>query len=424
MKKLIILSGQTGVGKTDIAVKLAKSLNTEIVVIDSLQQYKEIDIASNKPMKYLNEVKFHNIDNLSLNDTQNATLFAENTRKIINDIGNHGKIPIIEGGSGFYLKNLLTGNATWRDNEMYETNIKIAKAIIKYDNDFNASLERLLRLDRSLMRNVIQLNDNYRLERRLADAITYGDGAYEYVNKVEKELRGVNKINFECFNFFFYMDKVTLNRVLERRCEEMIRSGLLREVEYLLKNDIPYENTLMNAYGIKETIKYLKDLLTTIRDRNLYLEAYHAKRSPKDKQYASIRRNFEKIFYNYILEFSTSNRKYAKRQATWYRSKDDFLWKEVTLNLDKNIIADEIVSYINTPELYKIALKNNTKPTTDITDTLKYNPKFEMLNNRQEMYTIVDQSFKIIDNVKDKLKQVEKPSEENINIELIKKYLI
>ena len=110
--KLLVIAGQTGVGKTDIAYHIAKSIKgAEIILADHIQSYKYFNISGNKPCEnYQRSIRYHNLDKYDpIEDKVNAAVFATETRRTINDIIKKGGFPIIEGGSGFYLKMLLSG---------------------------------------------------------------------------------------------------------------------------------------------------------------------------------------------------------------------------------------------------------------------------------------------------------------------------
>lgn len=103
---MIVLNGMTGVGKTDISLQLAKALNAEIICADSQQMQKSASIISNKQL----DTKVHLIDHYVDSRFMNANTFAKDARRLIKEIHARGKIPILEGGSTFYIKHLFEGN--------------------------------------------------------------------------------------------------------------------------------------------------------------------------------------------------------------------------------------------------------------------------------------------------------------------------
>jgi len=119
--KLLVIAGQTGVGKTDVAYKIAKYIKgSEIILADQIQSYKYFNISGNKPsIEYQKSIPYHNLDKYDpIEDKVNAAKFASETRRTIKDIIKKGGFPIIEGGSGFYLKMLLSGgDDSWNEEE-------------------------------------------------------------------------------------------------------------------------------------------------------------------------------------------------------------------------------------------------------------------------------------------------------------------
>ena len=108
--KLIVILGPTAVGKTAFSLYLAKKLNTEIISGDSMLVYKDFNIGAAKPSREeLNYVKHHLIDILSPNANYNVMDFCDAAKKIIADLNNDGKIPVLAGGTGLYVKSLIEG---------------------------------------------------------------------------------------------------------------------------------------------------------------------------------------------------------------------------------------------------------------------------------------------------------------------------
>jgi len=425
MKKAIIIAGQTGVGKTKIAYNLANKLNTEIVCIDTIQLYKDLKISANKPsIFYTKNIKYHNLDILNLEEELNGSLFANKTREIIKDIWSRDKIPILEGGCGFYLKMILSGGSSKFSPEEEKKHTQfslIAKEIIKYDNNFDRTLQRIYKLDKSTPENCVNQNDTYRLEKRLIDALMFGEGSYDMLRLRESESRGKNKLDGDFYNFFLFSERNILRKKLEVRCEKMIQDGLLKEVSDLLQNkkitpDMIRNKSLifLNAYGILETLRYFTNILKVSHNKNDYLRAYEDKHSKKDKNKNKLHRDIEKIFYNYLNEFSISNRQYAKRQATWFKSNTnscDFLWMDIGIPEEK--IVDDIYRIsISSYEDYKNLLTQEdylqNKNNYLYTKTKEYTSTFEMMKNRQVMKRILEKSFEHVEENKETLIEMEK----------------
>jgi tRNA dimethylallyltransferase len=425
MKKAIIIAGQTGVGKTKIAYNLANKLNTEIICIDTIQLYKDLKICANKPsIFYTKNIKYHNLDILNLEEEYNGSQLANKTREIIKDIWSRDKIPILEGGCGFYLKMILSGGSSKfspEEEKQYKKFSLIAKEIVKYDNNFDRTLQRISKLDKSTPDNFVNQNDTYRLEKRLTDALMFGDGAYDIVRLRESESRGKNKLDGDFYNFFLFCERNILRKKLEVRCEKMIQDGLIKEVSDLLEKKkitpimVRDKNSIfLNAYGILETLRYFFNILKISHMKNDYLKAYEDKQTKKDKIKNKLHRDIEKIFYNYLNEFSISNRQYAKRQATWFKSNTnscDFLWMDGEIQEEK--IVDDIIQISNSSyKDYKNLLTQDdylqNKNNYLFTRTKEYSSTFEMMKNRQIMKKILEKSFEFVEENKNILKEMEK----------------
>jgi tRNA dimethylallyltransferase len=426
--KLLIISGQTGVGKTDISYRLARNLNGEIILMDTIQQYKGLKITANKPSTFMTSaIKYHNIDEheLSPNSNLNASFYVQRTRQIINDVWNRGKLPILEGGSGFYFKMLLTGGSARFNQEEeieFEKKIEIARKIILYDNNnFDKTFSRLLKLDQSFPQHVLLKNDFYRLEKRLAEALMFGNGAYEKVREMEETLRKENVFleNVSIYNFFLYMDKFELIKKLEQRCEKMIETGLIEEVSDLLYTNKIDEKIFLfnsqalflNAYGLLETIKYFTDLLRYLDKKSIIINSFSDHISQKDPNVAANVKIFNELFYKYMISFSINNRQYAKRQAKWFKKNENFLWLNASLPQNKliDIIKDKYL-IMSKEEFEKETLSvvnKKIKEDYNYKDILfKTKSVFTILKSRQKMKMLLEKSFNAVEKNKTKLKNI------------------
>jgi tRNA dimethylallyltransferase len=123
MKKVIILLGPTGIGKTEVSILLAKALDTEIISADSMQIYRGMDIGTAKPSEEQRiSVKHHMIDNVSPSEPYSVGRYIEDVTPVIDELHRKGKIPIIAGGTGLYIKAMTRGifsgpSADWKLRE-------------------------------------------------------------------------------------------------------------------------------------------------------------------------------------------------------------------------------------------------------------------------------------------------------------------
>lgn len=458
MKKIIALAGQTGTGKTELAYNLARKLNGEIIVVDSIQQYKELNIIANKPPKLYQEgINYHNIDIISFpNEGLKGAEFAKQTREKIKLIWSKNKTPILEGGCGFYYKMIFTGASLHllpEQEEQYEIKRKIAKEIISYDADHNKTMERLLKFDESLPIDAFNFNDVYRLEKRLTDALFWGNGAFKIIKEKEEKIRQENVELFkdcDIHKFFLYLEKSNLIKKLEKRCEEMLRNGIIQEVENLLlknlitpDNYIFSKNVIKNAIGVKQTIDLLSELVPLIPNKAGILLSLKNRISKKDTNY-KFKKKIEKIFYDYLFDFTVVNHQYAKTQAKWFKSNEneEFLWIKPEEIVDE---SNFIEKFLNFGKSENAGYKNKETPNKEILTNdneekikkyfeykhnLNYKSEFEIFKDPKKLADIIEKAFNTATRIKDILlgiKNAEKNSDTNLSkgpMEEIKKYLI
>jgi len=424
-KKIMIIAGQTGVGKTELAYNLARNLNGEIIVVDKIQSYKGLNITANKPSNiFTKTVKYHNLDEYDLNSNENnSALFHTNKiRKTIQEIWNNGKLPILEGGNGFYFKWLLDGcTQIFTDDEeiTYQESLNIARQIIKYDSNFAKTFERLIKIDSSIKSDIRIKNDYYRLEKLLAEGIMFGNGAYQLLREREIKLRKENTfLNDVCvYRFFLFMKKFELIKNLEKRCENMIEKGLIEEVSDLIYSGKINETILarynstcsfLKAYGIRETVNLFFDLLKYLNNKDQFLQAYRPHSSKRENN--NYRAIADKLIYNYIKDICTRHRQYAKDQANWFKYNSDNLWlnsedakvdylKAKYLRMDK----EEFENILKSKEILKIKedySNFNNSNSNNINLNSKFinfdKPVFYILQNKNKMLNLLERSFNCV----------------------------
>lgn len=279
MDKLVILTGPTAVGKTDISIKLAKEINGEIISADSAQVYKHMNIGSAKiTPEEMKNVPHHLIDILDPNDEFNVFLFKKMAMDAINDIVSREKIPIIVGGTGFYIQSVL-----------YDINFEESDV----DNTFRKKLEDLQKQKgNEYLHSLLKDIDPVSYESIHPNNVKKVIRALEFYEENQypiSEHNSTQRQNDAVFDFAYYVlnnDRDILYDRINKRVDIMFEQGLLDEVNQL--KQMGYNRSLqsMQAIGYKEVFAYLDgecsldDCKTTIK---------------------------------------TNTRHFAKRQLTWFR---------------------------------------------------------------------------------------------------------
>ena len=276
MQKIILIAGPTGSGKSEIAVRLAKKINGEIINTDSMQVYKEIKILSARPESYFN-ISHHLYGNISVKSNFSAGEWLKKVKLNLKKILNKKKQPIFVGGTGLYFK-LLTEGISNIPKIPDSIRTKTRNLNAKLGNDKFYSL--LIKLD-PLVKNKITENDTHRLIR-----------AYEVVIFTKKSLFNWQKKNKNYFSNYQFV-KIYINpennflqKLLRLRLKKMFELGAIEEVKKFLKLKINPSLPANKILGIEEIKKYL--------DKKITLE-----------------QAFEETFIR--------TRRYVKRQRTWFR---------------------------------------------------------------------------------------------------------
>lgn len=302
-KPLIILTGPTAVGKTDLSLLLAKKINGEIISADSMQVYKKMDIGTAKIMpEEMDGVRHHLIDILDPSEDFNVVLFKKYALAAMDEIYSRNHIPIITGGTGFYIQALL-----------YDINFDENDGDMSYRHE----LEEL-----AAAYGVSKLHDMLKAVDPDSAAAIHENNvkrvirALEFYKKTGKQISKHNeeeRARTSPYNFAYFVlnnSRDVLYDRIDRRVDIMLENGLVDEVKALMDQGYTRDMVSMQGLGYKEIIDYLSGDIS-------YDEAV------------------------YILKRDT--RHFAKRQITWFKRERDVIW------VNKNEFADDnaILSYMD-----------------------------------------------------------------------------
>ena len=293
-KPLLILTGPTAVGKTALSIQLAKAVGGEIVSADSMQVYRHMDIGSAKVTEEEMEgIPHYLIDVLDPQDDFNVATFQTLALQAIDEIYSHGNIPIITGGTGFYIQALLYDIDFKENNEKNPIRKELEQLAKELGDKAPGTLhEKLSHIDPKAARQIHANNI-----KRVIRAIEYFEQTGEKISEHNEEMHQKESP----YNFLYYVltrDRKTLYERIDKRVDIMIANGLVKEIEELKAMGCHRGQTSMQGLGYKEILDYLDGSCTL--DEAVY-----------------------------ILKRDT--RHFAKRQLTWFRRERDVRW----LDLDR-----------------------------------------------------------------------------------------
>ena len=264
MKPLIILTGPTAVGKTALSIGLAKAVDGEIISADSMQVYRKMNIGTAKiEPEEMQGVRHHLIDILDPAEEFNVVLFKKYALRAMEDIYSRGKIPIIVGGTGFYIQALL-----------YDIDFE------ENDNDMSY---------REKLQNLADTHGKTFLHDMLAEVDP------ESAEKIS-EHNGTESQKKSPYNFEYFVlndDRQKLYDRIDRRIDIMLEAGLLDEVKLLVSEGYSRELVSMQGLGYKEIIDYIQGRCTL------------------DEAVYTLKRD---------------TRHFAKRQITWFKREKHVTW--------------------------------------------------------------------------------------------------
>ncbi|XMB87377.1 tRNA (adenosine(37)-N6)-dimethylallyltransferase MiaA [Mycoplasmatota bacterium WC44] len=292
--KVLVIVGPTGVGKTSLSVNLAKALDGEIISGDSVQVYKKLDIGSAKiTTDDMEGVPHHLVDFLEPYEEYSVARFQKEVRTKIEEISSRGKLPIICGGTGLYIKAALT---KYEFQENIKRDIETAD---KYNELSNDELHQKLKSVDPESAELFHPNNRRRVLR-----------AVEYFERTKDKISNRRDNDIYIYNSLIIglrMNRSDLYDKINKRVDIMVEDGLIDEVKSLLE----YQDNI-NAIGYNEVFQFLDDKVT-------------------------LEESVELIKMN--------TRRYAKRQFTWFNNKMDTNWIDID-GLQKKEILNEAIKIV------------------------------------------------------------------------------
>jgi tRNA dimethylallyltransferase len=304
--RVIVLAGPTAVGKSELALELAKILGGEIVSADSMQVYRGMNIGTAKACEEdVHLVPHHLIDICDLSESFNVVDFFREACIAIQSIIARNRVPIIVGGSGFYIRSLLYGPPQG------PSSVPEIRGEIEEEMEIHgvqAAYQRLKELDPRYASRITS-NDKQKILRALEIISLTGKRVSDHP---WGGVKFTPPYDFRCW--FLHRPREVLYQRIDQRCDQMIDQGLVEEVEGL--EDLAANLSASQAIGYRQTVAFLQG----------------GQIAEDEKEY--------------IRLFKQASRRYAKRQFTWFRSEPRFRWLDIELH-DFEIALDIIAQDFN-----------------------------------------------------------------------------
>ncbi len=266
--KVLVLAGATSVGKSAVSMELCKHLNAEIVIADSVQVYRGLNIGANKPtIEEQLIIPHHLIDICDPSEQMNTAEFCEKATIAIRDIVQRNKIPILVGGSTMWLQWLVHGQPDApRASEKTIKKVKILLDHLEMENNWNRGLAILQSYD-SNRAELLPRNDWYRLRRYIEVAVDLSEGVCASYSSDDENDHVMNSCltgarreflnDFDVRCFFLMENRENLYHTIDQRCEMMIKAGLFEEVfSLLLSQKLKPSFPISRAIGYRQVIEY------------------------------------------------------------------------------------------------------------------------------------------------------------------------
>lgn len=302
--KVVVLAGPTASGKTEMGLFLSNALRGEIISADSMQIYRGMDIGTAKATPQQQAlVPHHLIDIRSVRESFNVVDFYHEARHYCEKLSSHNVVPIVVGGSGFYIHTLLYGPPNGPPSIP-----EVRKALEEEANRLGIDklYERLVALDKNYAESITP-HDRQKIIRAL-EIITLSGNSVSVLPWKERNM--YSGYDFRCW--FIHRSRENLYHRIEKRCDEMIEKGLLKEIASLEENGLKENLSASQSIGYRQGLEYLQT-------------------NRKEEDYDEFIRNFKQ-----------ASKRYVKRQFTWFRRESQFRWLDLELH-DLETAVDIII---------------------------------------------------------------------------------
>lgn len=307
-KPLIILAGPTAVGKTSLSIRLAKETGGEIISADSMQVYRHMDIGSAKITKEEMEgVPHYLVDVLEPEEEFNVVRFQQMAKEATERIWEKGKIPLVVGGTGFYIQALLY-DIDFTENDGDESYRRQLEQKASDEEGASELYEMLKTVDLKAAQEIHPRNI-----KRIIRALEF----HHQTGKKISEHNETQRQKSSPYNYAYFVLTDERSRLYERidqRVDLMMEQGLLDEVRYLKERGVRKDSTAMQGLGYKELYAYLEG------------------EYPLDEAVRIIKRD---------------TRHFAKRQLTWFKRERDVIWADKSvIGQEEENLADYMLGYL------------------------------------------------------------------------------
>lgn len=291
-RRVIVIAGPTGIGKTALSLRLAEMVGGEIISADAIQVYRGMDIGTAKVSKEDRlRIPHHLIDVCEITEPFNVYDFHNQAKTVLEEIIARKNVPIIVGGTGFYIHSIIYGPPSGPPSDPFVRK-RLVEEMDRLGHDF--LFDKLRAVDPEYAATITQ-NDKHKIIRALEIIELSGRRVSDFSWKARPPSP---LYDFRCW--FLNMPRKLLYERLSQRCEEMLAAGFLDEVVRLDREGLRLNRTASQAIGYRQTLEFL-DTARTPSDHERYVEA-----------------------------FKLASHHLAKRQITWFRKEPLFRWMDVT----------------------------------------------------------------------------------------------
>ena len=310
-KPLIILTGPTAAGKSDLAVRLAQRIGGEIISADSMQVYRQMDIGTAKiRTDEMQGVTHHLIDVKDPDEPFNVVIFQDLAKDAMEKIYANGHIPILTGGTGFYIQAVLRDiNFAENDN----------------DNSYRKELERIAETESpEFLHQMLLEKDPESAAAIHPNNVKKVIRALEFMHQTGEKISDHNRIQAKQkppYNFAYFvltLDRERLYARIDQRVDKMIEAGLVQEVKKLMDQGFDTHLVSMQGLGYKEVCAYLTGECT---------------------------------LQEAIEQIKLGTRHFAKRQLTWFRREKEVIWLDKDLYASEDELLQNMLQILNDKEI-------------------------------------------------------------------------